>query len=94
MLGRRRARASSSRSFLAACRPRCREWRGRCFAFFLIPQIFEEADCDALGCAFRLSDREQRIDGRRIEWNDVGAMLLAFKGWQSRREMSGSDREA
>jgi hypothetical protein len=27
------------------------------------------------------------IDGRRIEWNDLGAMLLAFEGWQFRLEM-------
>lgn len=27
------------------------------------------------------------IDGRRLEWNDFGAMLLAFEGWQFRLEM-------
>ena len=34
------------------------------------------------------------IDGRRIEWNDLGAMLLAFEGWQFRLEMLDPSDEA
>jgi hypothetical protein len=34
------------------------------------------------------------IDGRRVEWNDFGAMLLAFEGWQFRLEMFDPSDEA
>ncbi|SAK61280.1 hypothetical protein AWB76_03050 [Caballeronia temeraria] len=34
------------------------------------------------------------IDGRRIEWNDLGAMLSAFEGWQFRLEMLDPGDEA
>jgi hypothetical protein len=34
------------------------------------------------------------IDGRRIEWADFGAMLLAFEGWQFRFEMFDPSVEA
>lgn len=34
------------------------------------------------------------IDGRRIEWNDLGAMLLAFEGWHFRLEMFDPSDEA
>ena len=34
------------------------------------------------------------IDGRRIEWEDLGAMLLAFEGWQFRLEMLDPSDEA
>ncbi|SAK95888.1 hypothetical protein AWB81_05328 [Caballeronia arationis] len=34
------------------------------------------------------------IDGRRVEWNDFGAMLLAFEGWQFRLEMLDPSDEA
>jgi len=34
------------------------------------------------------------IGGRRIEWNDLGAMLLAFEGWQFRLEMLDPSDEA
>lgn len=34
------------------------------------------------------------IDGRCIEWNDFGAMLLAFEGWQFRLEMLDPSDEA
>ena len=34
------------------------------------------------------------IDGRRIEWGDFGAMLLAFEGWQFRLEMLDPSDEA
>ena len=34
------------------------------------------------------------IDGRRIEWNDFGAMLGAFEGWQFRLELVDPSDEA
>jgi hypothetical protein len=34
------------------------------------------------------------IDGRRIEWAEFGAMLLAFEGWQFRFEMFDPSDEA
>nr|WP_235516615.1 hypothetical protein [Caballeronia cordobensis] len=34
------------------------------------------------------------IDGQRIKWNDLGAMLLAFEGWQFRLEMLDPSDEA
>lgn len=34
------------------------------------------------------------IDGRRVEWSDFGAMLLAFEGWQFRLEMLDPSDEA
>jgi hypothetical protein len=34
------------------------------------------------------------IDGRRIDWADFGAMLLAFEGWQFRFEMFDPSDEA
>jgi len=34
------------------------------------------------------------IDGRRVEWDDFGAMLLAFEGWRFRLEMLDPSDEA
>jgi hypothetical protein len=34
------------------------------------------------------------VDGRRIEWDSLGAMLLAFEGWQFRLEMLDPSDEA
>jgi hypothetical protein len=34
------------------------------------------------------------IDGRRVEWTDFGAMLLAFEGWQFRLEIFDPSDEA
>nr|WP_244195436.1 hypothetical protein [Caballeronia arationis] len=34
------------------------------------------------------------IDGRRVEWNDFGAMLLAFEGWHFRLELLDPSDEA
>ncbi|WP_255504219.1 DUF7713 domain-containing protein [Caballeronia sp. EK] len=34
------------------------------------------------------------IDGRRVDWRDFGAMLLAFEGWQFRLELLDPSDEA
>jgi hypothetical protein len=34
------------------------------------------------------------IDGRRVEWNDFGATLMAFEGWQFRLELLDPSDEA
>jgi hypothetical protein len=34
------------------------------------------------------------IDGRRIDWADFGAMLMAFEGWQFRIELVDPGDEA
>jgi hypothetical protein len=34
------------------------------------------------------------IDGRRVEWNDFGAILMAFEGWQFRLELLDPTDEA
>jgi hypothetical protein len=34
------------------------------------------------------------IDGRRVDWRDFGAMLLAFEGWQFRLELLDPSGEA
>ncbi|WP_321794998.1 hypothetical protein [Caballeronia sp. J97] len=34
------------------------------------------------------------IDGRRVDWQDFGAMLLAFEGWQFRLELLDPSDEA
>lgn len=34
------------------------------------------------------------IDGRRVEWTDFGAMLMAFEGWQFRLELLDPSDEA
>ena len=34
------------------------------------------------------------IDGRRVEWNDFGAALMAFEGWQFRLELLDPSDEA
>lgn len=34
------------------------------------------------------------IDGRRVEWNDFGALLMAFEGWQFRLELLDPSDEA
>lgn len=34
------------------------------------------------------------IDGRRIDWTDFGAMLMAFEGWQFRIELVDPSDEA
>jgi hypothetical protein len=34
------------------------------------------------------------VDGRRIDWNDFGAMLMAFEGWQFRVELVDPSDEA
>jgi hypothetical protein len=34
------------------------------------------------------------IDGRRVEWNDFGAILMAFEGWQFRLELLDPSDEA
>jgi len=34
------------------------------------------------------------IDGRRMEWNDFGAILMAFEGWQFRLELPDPSDEA
>ena len=34
------------------------------------------------------------IDGRRVDWDDFGAMLMAFEGWQFRLELFDPSDEA
>jgi hypothetical protein len=34
------------------------------------------------------------IDGRRVDWDNFGAMLMAFEGWQFRLEMLDPSDEA
>ena len=34
------------------------------------------------------------IDGRRVDWSDFGAMLMAFEGWQFRIELVDPSDEA
>jgi hypothetical protein len=34
------------------------------------------------------------IDGRRVEWNDFGTILMAFEGWQFRLELLDPSDEA
>jgi hypothetical protein len=34
------------------------------------------------------------IDGRRVQWNDFGAILMAFEGWQFRLELLDPSDEA
>jgi hypothetical protein len=34
------------------------------------------------------------IDGSRVDWSDLGAMLMAFEGWQFRIELIDPSEEA
>ena len=34
------------------------------------------------------------IDGRHVEWNDFGALLMAFEGWQIMLELQDLSDEA
>jgi hypothetical protein len=34
------------------------------------------------------------IDGRRVDWTDFGAMLMAFEGWQFRVDLVDPSDEA
>jgi hypothetical protein len=44
--------------------------------------------------AFLDHQNVQIIDGKRVEWTDFGAVLIAFEGWQFRLELLDPSDEA